>query len=200
MKFLIDTGALVSLIKSTSIKNPTTINNVPIVLNGVSPNAPISTCGETEIELEIHSKAIMTRFQVLNTLTNIPFNGLLGDDFLRSQKARIDYSTSTISLSSIPFQILLLRNTPQRYISTIRINPRTETIVPVKLLNPHMIKEGIIWSQQLNSNNTLLIPNAIVKVHENKALLTIINSSSTVQNISIPELYIETSPARIAHI
>ena len=154
MKFLIDTGALVSLIKSTSIKNPTTINNVPVVLNRVSPNAPISTCDETEIELEIHSKTIMTKFQVLNTLTNIPFDELLGDDFHRSQKARIDYSTSTISLSSIPFQIPLLRTTPQRFISTIRINPRTEMIVPIKLLNPHKIKGGILCSQQLNGRTT----------------------------------------------
>ena len=107
-------------------------------------------------KFNIHSKTIMTKFQVLNTLTNIPFVGILGDDFLHSQKARIDYSTSIISLSSIPFEIPLLRNILQRSISTIRINPRTETIVPVKLLNPHKIKEGIIWSQQLNSNNTLL--------------------------------------------
>ena len=49
------------------------------------------------------------------------------------------------------------------------------------------------------SNNTLLIPNAVVKVHGNKALLTIINTSSTVQNISIPELYIKPLP-RESHI
>ena len=45
----------------------------------------------------------------------------------------------------------------------------------------------------------ILTPNAIVNVHENKALLTIINTSITVQNILVPKLYIEPLP-RESHI
>lgn len=191
LKFLIDTGASVSLIKSTSITTWRNHNNAPVILNGLSPSAPIATRGETEIG--IHSKKIVANFQILDTPTNILCDGLLGGDFLRSQGAKIDYTTTTILLNSIPFQLPLLHNTLQQSIDMIRINPRTETVVPIKLINPFNVREGIVSSQQLNHDDTLLIPNAIVRVDDqNNAIITIVNTSTKVETIPIPELYIES--------
>lgn len=107
-KFPIDTGAAVSLIKTSSIKNCVTDTHNPMVLNGIAPNIPIQTLGETKIELIVHDKSIVGNFQILDAHTNIPFDGLLDDDFLRTHNAKIDYSTSCISFESLPFSISLL--------------------------------------------------------------------------------------------
>lgn len=109
------------------------------------------------------------------------------------EKAKIDYSNSSISVNSIPFHIPIYRNTPQQSISTISINPRTETIVPINLINNYNITEGIIFSTKLHDN--LLIPNAIVKVYDqNKSFISIVNTSIEKVTIPIPQLIIEPIP------
>ncbi|KAK9686979.1 hypothetical protein QE152_g36795 [Popillia japonica] len=140
-----------------------------------------------------HEKQKLT-ILILPFLLN-PYHGLLGDDFLRSRETKIDYSNSTISIKSIPFSIPLCHNTPQSSISTITINERTETIVPIKVVNPNNLSEGIISSQKINQNQALHIPSAIVNIkNKNQSFITMINTSMEKQVIPIPELTIEPIP------
>ncbi|KAK9687374.1 Integrase zinc binding domain [Popillia japonica] len=132
---------------------------------------------------------------VINADTNIPFDGLLGDDFFRGQEAKIDYSNSSISTKSFPFPIPVHRNTPQFPKSTLMLNPRTEMVSSIKIINPQNLKEGIVVSQQLGADNSILIPNAVVKVrNDNTAITTLINTSVTKQTIPCPELHIIPLP------
>lgn len=101
LKFLIDTGASISLVKTSSLNNFQLSNTNPIILNRLSVNSPIQTLGETIIELEIHNHKINVNIQTIDVPTNIPFDGLLGDDFLISRETKVDYSNCTISIKSI---------------------------------------------------------------------------------------------------
>ncbi|GLV43803.1 hypothetical protein CBL_11617 [Carabus blaptoides fortunei] len=172
LSFMLHPGASVSLIKASSLNKVSIDRANSISLNGLSPNAPVFTEGETNIELSIRGNKINVNFQLLDSPTNIPFDGLLGDDFLRTHEAKIDYSNSMINLNSIPFGIPLQQNTPQGSALTITVNPRTETVVPIQLLNPHNIKEGVISAQFINSDDTLLISHAMVKVQNRNQSFT----------------------------
>lgn len=195
LKFLIDTGAAISLIKATSLTKFQILNDKPIILNGISPNSPIHTLGDTELQLSYHDNSINAIMHVINADTNIPFDGLLGDDFFRGQEAKIDYSYSSISTKSFPFPIPVHRNTPQFPKSTLMLNPRTEMVSSIKIINPQNLKEGIVVSQQLGADNSILIPNAVVKVrNDNTAITTLINTSVTKQTIPCPELHIIPLP------
>ena len=71
-------------------------------------------------------------------------------------------TSSSIFINSMSLQIPLYQNTPQMSKSHVSINGRSETIIPIRLINPYNIKEGIISSSKLNE--FLLIPNSIVNV------------------------------------
>lgn len=191
LKFLVDTGASISLVKSASLNHYEITNHNPITLNGLSPNAPLQTLGETNLELVFRNSKIRTNFHVLDSDSNIPFDGLIGDDFLRSQNAKIDYAKSTIILNCVSIPMPLYRNSPQANIGTISVNPRTETVVPVKLNNPYNLKEGVVFSHQF-SHESLMIPNAILPVLDNdQSLITIINTSNKRVTIPTPTLHLE---------
>lgn len=195
LKFLVDTGASISLIKSSSLCNISNSNSKSIVLNGLSLNAPVKTQGELILELEIHKKKFNVQFQLLTEETNIPFDGLLGDDFFRSQSCRINYAESSLSINALPFKIPLCRNTPQYSRISISLNPRSETVVPINIINPDNVREGIIKCQFLNENHKILIPNAMVSINENNlALITMVNMSNVKQIIPIPDIQIEAIP------
>lgn len=195
LKFLIDTGASMSLIKTSSIQNYTVDSNHSTILNGIAPHATIQTAGEAEIELKIRNNRIIGKFQILDVHSNIPFDGILGDDFLKTHRAKINYENSLLSLNSIPVPISLGRNTPQCSQTMIRICARFEMVVPINLINPSNLQEGVVSKQSLNLNNSLLIPNAIIKVdNNNRGLITILNTSVQSFEIPIPEMFIEPIP------
>lgn len=155
------------------------------MLNGISTNSPVVTLGETKITLEIHNQKINCDFQVLNSPNNVPFDDLLGNDFLRQYKCKIDYSNSVMKMKTVPFEIPILRNTPQHNISTISINARTETIIPIKLINPHNISEGIVYSEKISNDDYLIIPKSLIKVQKNNlGLITVINKTNEDKSVS----------------
>lgn len=151
----------------------------------------MQTLGEINLELSHHQSKINTRFHVLGTNSNIPFDGLLGDDFFHNHESQIDYSKSVVTLKNLHFEIPLCRNSPQTNVNSVSVNPRSETVVPIKLINPHNLKEGVVFSAQFQ-HEYLLIPNAILSVKDNnQSLITIINKSNNRLTIPVPTLQLE---------
>ena len=137
-------------------------------------------------------KFINAKFQLINDSTNITFDGLLGHDFFINQKTQIDYNNSTISIKELPFPISLYHNIPQYQNSQISVNPRIETVILIHLINPTCLQEGIITTQKLNNDGSLLLPNAMVKISDkNQGLITVINASNERKTFPIPRLKIE---------
>lgn len=66
-------------------------------------------------------------------------------------------------------------------------------VIPINVNNPANLDEGIIFSQPICEENSLIIPNSIVSINKNnQALITIINKSS--ENKIIPVLTLEVVP------
>lgn len=183
------------MIKITSLKNYDIKNPKSVTLNGISPSAPLKTQGEIEIQLQLYKNSTLAKFHLINNFTNIPFDGLLGQDFFQEQKSQINFDKSTISIKAFSVPIPIFSNTPQLVKSQTLINARTETVILADIINPLNLKEGIMKSQSLNKENDLLIPNAIVNISkENQALITIINASNDRKLIRTPRLAVKPMP------
>lgn len=105
LKFLIDTGTRVSLIKISSIQDYNK-NNITL-LNGIAPLATIQTIDEADIQFKTQNAKIIGKFQILDAPSNIRFDGILGDDFLKTHLAKINYENFLLYLKSIPSPIPL---------------------------------------------------------------------------------------------
>ena len=173
LKLLIDTGASISLIKFKSVKDIHKINQtIKFTLKGVndSPN-PTETLGAINLQFPTLPRNISHNVNVIpNDQTNIPLDGLLGEDFFKKHKAIIDYEQKILIIKGQHIPIL------DRDKNILQIlKPRTETVVELDILNPE-IKEGIVPGREILPG--VHIAKAITKVRENnKAFVTIMNNT-----------------------
>lgn len=197
LKFLIDTGAAVSLIKSESLLETPVDKSKAINLNGLNPNSPIPTIGEINLELQIHKQKINSEFQVIGkNTTNIPFDGLIGHRFFKKQNCTIDYAKSVIKINSS--EVPLCSNSPQFSKTYASVKGRSETIISINIKNPKNIREGIVHSQNIANESSLLLPNCIVSVNkENRALITVVNTSMNPKTFLIPEIELEPLSSQV---
>lgn len=195
LKLLIDNGASISLIKEASLSNYSLTNSTPIVLTGLSREASVYTKGETNLEFNIDEKTLKSNFQLIDNHTNIPFDGLIGRDFIKEHQCIPILHEQTFVIHSLSIKIPIFSNTPQNSNTHVIIQPRTEMIMKIQIQNPLKLKQGIINRQNLNKEKTLLIPNAIVKISDkNEALITVVNTSIEKQILKKPELPLEALP------
>lgn len=96
--FLVDTQADISLIKISYINPNITINDSEIInITGITPNA-ISTLGTICTNLIISNQLIRQVFHIVSDDFHIPASGILGKDFLKDNKCKLDYENMTISV------------------------------------------------------------------------------------------------------
>lgn len=190
-KLLIDTGAGVSLIKANKLTAQTHFNSKEkILLHGLNPNNPVETVGSCQLPLKINDDEFFVKFHILNQVTNVPYDGLIGKDFLQSTSALIDYATKIIKFhplqNSIPFY------TDPSDENKINLKARSQTFVEISVENPE-IKEGIIPEIKLNKG--IYISKAIVKVNnENKCIASILNTCVIDQTINEISVMLESLP------
>lgn len=189
-KLLVDTGAGVSLIKANKLTPETYFNKKDkIILHGLNPNNPVETIGSCELPLKINNVKFYVKFHILNQATNVPYDGLIGKDFLQANFAIIDYATKTIQFNPLPYPIKLYLDPPN---NKVLLQARSQTFVELKVENPE-ISEGIIPNIKLNKG--IYISKAIVKVkNNNKCLVSILNTRVTDQYIDKITVQLEKLP------
>lgn len=183
LKLLIDTGASISIIKSQSLKNKFKINKNEIIeINGVNKEVTNKTLGTTNITINDTTH----KFHVICEQTNIPYDGILGHDYLKSSGSVIDFKNKLLTnpCTSMPL-FYINRSTNELQI----LNPRSETLIEIHVLNPE-IKEGII--PDITISDSVFLCKAITRVHSNsKAYATILNCSNYYQTITKPFIKLE---------
>lgn len=91
LKFLIDTGASLSLLSNEIISKKSYKRNCKINLYGlVGKEMPIRTKGTIDTLLTLDNQSINTTFHVVDKKFSGPGDGYLGYDFLSLYKAHID--------------------------------------------------------------------------------------------------------------
>lgn len=101
--FLLDTGAYISLIKLGKLKNETSCyEDNQITLKDIDFNnlASINTICYVYLDVIIANESFNHCFNVVYDNFPIPFNGLIGKDFKKHHKCRIDYEHNLIHLNN----------------------------------------------------------------------------------------------------
>lgn len=171
LNFLVDTGAAISIIKSDTLKN---LPN----LDRKEESHGIQVCGIGEEKFEIKEYVILNvfnkythNFYVINI--NIPFDGILGIDFLKKYNAEINLANAKLKLQNkvpVPKKSNDIRE--RQPFAKITIKSRTEQIIPILIKN---VKNGDCIIEQQELDNKLLIPNALVSVKNYVAYTSCIN-------------------------
>lgn len=189
-KFLLDTGASVSLIKADSLARiPTCYRHLlkfnpddAIFLKGLNKApTPIKTSGSTcmnfyfENEVNKIKYPIKMNFNIVNEENNIPYDGIIGSDFLKSRYGIINYQTLTLNIRPISNPIKLHFEDSNSSNKSVQIlKARSETVVEAEILNPEL-NEGIC--PEVFIADGVYLAKSILKVNPNgKCFTTILNT------------------------
>lgn len=106
-RFLIDTGAEVTLIKITSLEGETLIyEDKRIKLKGIDKDAsPTETIGCTYLTFNIGDKRVYQTLHVVPDNFPIKCNGVIGSDFLSKTDSIISYKENKIRICGTEFKI-----------------------------------------------------------------------------------------------
>jgi len=100
IELLIDTGSAVNLIKFSVLTGDTPVHeNRKIYLKGINDKV-VSTVGQIKITLRFNEVNIETVFQVVRDSFPIPKDGILGQQFLRENKAIIDVANNSLIINN----------------------------------------------------------------------------------------------------
>jgi hypothetical protein len=129
LKFLIDTGAEISIVKSTSLKpgcnyEPTKGINV----KGIS-NALLRTEGTAALKLLTPTHEATHTFHIMGNSFECNYDGILGQDFWKDKKAIINYCDRKIIMGEMTINCNDETNRTVRETSKLTLKTRTENII-----------------------------------------------------------------------
>lgn len=101
IKFLVDTGAEISMIKEKIINDEINYDKI-IKIKGLGPEI-FETIGQVNLNLYKDREIFFHDFHVIHGKNLIECDGILGRDFLTKFKAIINYKTNSITLKNIFF-------------------------------------------------------------------------------------------------
>ena len=170
-KFLLDSGANISIIKISAVHDETFITTKPIQITGISPE-PINTLGYTILNIVLPNNPKIKhpiKFHVVPANFPITQDGIIGEDFLSSTKALIDYGNNRaiFQLNDTKISINFITE-----VEKVIIPPRSEKFI--KYGPVHFQEESLaILADPIV--NGIFISNAIVKPQNGFVYLSVIN-------------------------
>ncbi|CAF4870377.1 unnamed protein product [Pieris macdunnoughi] len=185
LSLLVDSGSAICLLKESSIHINQKLNKELIKIKGIDPgDEPTQTEGHFQLKLKISkTKSIPFKFHVVKNI-NLPYDGILGTDFLTNFGCKIDYTNDILKIGN---ESVKLHFSKPFYI----IPPRSESVIECSVQETKL-KEGIITDQHLSNN--LFISNCIVRVKDNNRInLTIANTSENSAHVK-PNLNLNIEP------
>lgn len=166
LKFLVDSGASVSLIKSCFIPKGTIGWKSEIILHGV--NGRINNRGCVNLEIEIEKVRVAQQFVVVDEIV-CDVAGIIGIDFLKREGAVIDFAEQWIKIREESCQIPMQG---VNVVSTI-IPRRCERIVEVEVdcvgdvvVLPRQVAAGVFVGGMIVREKDGKIPVRIMNVNE----------------------------------
>ena len=129
LKFLIDTGAEISVVKSTRLKpgfsyEPTKGINV----RGIS-NSLLKTEGTTTLKLFTPTHETTHVFHAMGNNFGCQYDGILGQDFWKNNRATINYCDCTITMDDVIMSFDNQANKTKNESHKLTLKTRTESIV-----------------------------------------------------------------------
>jgi len=129
LKFLIDTGAEISIVKGASL-NPG-FNYEPtkgINVRGIS-NALLKTEGTVILKIFTPTHETTHTFHIMGDCFDCQYDGILGQDFWKNKRAAINYCDRTITMGEVLINFDNESNKVVNETHRLTLKTRTESIV-----------------------------------------------------------------------
>lgn len=202
--FLLDTGADISLIKISKLKGDTLIyEDTKFLLRGIDNSSPssVQTLGYLHLDILIGKTQVTHLFHVIRDDFPIQFDGIVGNDLLKQHMCHVDYENDILHINNTRLPLCCIENpltninpntheghVNQSYQETmpysfpIIVQPRSESIIPIKIINPE-ISVGIFPHTTI-LDGIYLCP-SIVQIQSNSiALTSVLNTTERPAKIS----------------
>lgn len=179
IKVLIDTGADISLIKANVLKSTTIIDNKAIKINGIT-NDQIESLGKIETQIYLPTNKTLTHtFHIIPGDILLPFDAIVGLDFISKFSAILDYSKWELTINK-PFKISLpIFNGPKK--TTSVIPPRSESIRKI----PFEIEDDVVIHRQ-EIEQGVYVANTVVS--RNSPYVRILNTNNNMTYVNLNQL------------
>ncbi|CAH3879242.1 unnamed protein product [Pieris brassicae] len=107
LSLLVDSGSAICLLKESSIHVNRKLNKELIKIKGIDPgDEPTQTEGHFQLKLKTSkTKFIPFKFHVVKNI-NLPYDGIIGTDFLTEFGCKIDYTCDILKIDHKPLQWL----------------------------------------------------------------------------------------------
>ena len=172
---MIDSGSGPNLLKRHVLNPQTPINQEEVlILSGITKHQ-VTTLGLVKVRI----LGCTTSFHLVDDNFPIPQDGILGSDFLSSQRANINYARNQLECNNIELPLELDND------ETIVVPSRTNSSFYIRVANPE-IQHGYV--PPLNVTKGIFLGNALVSVINGKAHMRIINTTETEVEIKVPIL------------
>lgn len=198
LRFLIDTGAELSLCKYASIRegsvyDPTRVVNV----RGIS-SCTERTLGEFEMVLSTENYETAHTFHIVGDGIRIPYDGILGQDFFENKRAKIDYKKREMIMGDVrlKFDDKSLSREQVREVRTV-LKPRCETVVRVST-NSEELGTGLISKTELLPG--VVMAETLTVVREGGCLTSILNMNDEEVSVTLPVVNLEECETEVKAI
>ena len=168
--FLVDSGASISTTKITGVNGEIDTDQV-ILIRGVKGET--KTLGTIKMELRIQDVKIQHQFHVMDENTNVPYDGILGLDFMKAYEALVDCKNNYLRLEIRKkwFHVPMGANQPSS--STMKIGRRQICLVEIPLqatgdvcIEAKMLTEGVFVARTLSTASNGKVIAQIMNVNE----------------------------------
>jgi len=178
---MINSRSGINLIKQKFLQPNIKINNKEILpLKGIASEI-VSTLGSVEISLVGH----LIKFHLLSDSTHFPYDGILGNKFLRDKSVTIDYKNKCLRYD----------NTEIPFVKSEKIQVKRRSVIPfyINITNPEK-RVGYIPRSFIADN--IYLGDVIVTNTNGRAYLKLFNTSEKEYEIEVP--YMELQDFEIA--
>lgn len=144
-------------------------------------------CARLTIQLPDNSLNIEHDFHIVGPSFSIPADGLLGNDFLLKERAKLDFENNVLLIRglSIPFYEPAWEN-------VISLPPRSESIQEVRYIQPtDALPDSIYFIERAQLTECVTCPHAVVSPRDGKCYVALLNVSEEPQTLIVPTLALQ---------
>lgn len=183
VKFLIDSGSQISMIKLSSVKKGTKFDpSGRIRIKGITKEV-VETIGTVLLHLQVGKLQIVHKFQLMGEGIDIPYDGLIGNDLWKQQKAIVDYEKHKVFIKGKQIPILTLEEP-----KSCTLVGRSEQIIRMRVASTHLT-EGLVCRQELLPG--VYLPDAVVKVRNGICWTSVVNTTEQDIDVKLPIVVVE---------
>jgi hypothetical protein len=197
LRFLVDTGADISLIKSTKLKGEAEFDpDSRVRVRGVDGSV-VQTYGVIEAEVQEGEFRVRFPFHLVNKQVDLVYDGILGKDFLQSTHANICYKKKRVTFEVDGHRVAkemfsVTDKSVKEHPKSVRLPRRSEVIVKLPVEKGKDGVEGLIDKVEIKEG--IYVASSLIKIEGNMAITSILNTRDEEVVMEIPQVCWEKYP------